>query len=137
MTYGDILVPGHNYTGMLQVFEETKCGVVISVNWVQDPYRGAAVYLGSDSQVVRIEEKPPKGTATTNWNNAGIYVFDPVIFEYTARLTPSARGEYELPDAIQAMLSDGLDARGYPLDGFWTDIGTPEDVKAAAELFDS
>jgi NDP-sugar pyrophosphorylase family protein len=135
MTYGDILVPASNYAGMIQTFEQTKSRAILGLNWIDDPYKGAAVYLGPDNRVERIIEKPPKGTSTTNWNNAGMYVFDPVIFEYTARLRPSARGEYELPDAIQAMLSDGLDIRGYPLEGYWRDIGTPQDVEAAQELF--
>ena len=36
--------------------------------------------------------------------NAGIYIFRPVVFEYTARLQKSPRNEYELTDAIQAMV---------------------------------
>jgi NDP-sugar pyrophosphorylase family protein len=135
MTYGDILVPASNYAGMIRTFEETKGNAILGLNWVDDPYRGAAVYLAPDNRVQEIKEKPPKGTSSTNWNNAGMYVFDPVVFEYTARLRPSARGEFELPDAIQAMLAAGLDVRGYPLAGYWRDIGTPEDVQAAGKLF--
>ena len=97
MTYGDILVPASNYAGMIQTFEQTKSRAILGLNWIDDPYKGAAVYLGPDNRVERIIEKPPKGTSTTNWNNAGMYVFDPVIFEYTARLRPSARGSMSCP----------------------------------------
>ena len=41
------------------------------------------------------------------WYNAGIYIFKPLVFEYTSRLQKSVRGEYELTDAIRALaLSD-------------------------------
>jgi dTDP-glucose pyrophosphorylase len=137
MTYGDILVPEINYYGIVSTYQKLKCQALIGLNWVDDPYRGAAVYLAADNRVERIEEKPPKGTATTHWNNAGVFVFDPVLFEYTAQLKLSPRGEYELPDAIQAMLSQKLPVYGYPLEGYWKDIGTPEDVNAAQHLFTS
>ena len=39
------------------------------------------------------------------WYNAGIYIFRPVIFEFTSRLQKSPRGEYELTDAISALIA--------------------------------
>lgn len=135
MTYGDILVPEANYSGMVQAFSQLECQALLGLNWVEDPYKGAAVYLADNRRIERIEEKPPQGTATTHWNNAGVYVFDPCVYNYTAKLQPSARGEYELPDAVAGMMQDKLRVFGYPLEGYWTDIGTPEDVKAAHELF--
>lgn len=135
MTYGDVLMPEENYLGMVNSFRQKPCAALLGVNWVDDPYKGAAVYFDADNTVERIVEKPPQGTSKTNWNNAGIYVFDPVIYEYTAQLRISQRGEYELPDAIQAMQKGGLFIRAYQLQGYWKDIGTPEDLKKAGELF--
>ncbi len=137
MTYGDVLMPDSNYQGMVQRFAAQPCAALMGVNWVDDPYKGAAVYMGVDDVVERIVEKPPQGTATTHWNNAGTYVFSPVVYEYTARLQRSPRGEYELPDAIQAMQSNGLLIRAYRLQGYWKDIGTPEDLRQAGELFNA
>ena len=31
----------------------------------------------------------------TAWYNAGIYIFKPLLFDFTARLQKSPRGEYE------------------------------------------
>ncbi|HHT26661.1 MAG TPA: nucleotidyltransferase family protein [Firmicutes bacterium] len=134
MTYGDILVPEENYAQMAQVFQKLRPQALLGLNWVEDPYRGAAVYLAENNRVAKIVEKPPQGTATTHWNNAGVFVFDPIIYQYTETLQLSPRGEYELPDAIQAMLQAGLAVYGYPLQGYWKDIGTPEDVRAAHRL---
>ncbi len=128
MTYGDILLDPLNYRRFVQAWD---AHTLIGLNWVEDPWRGAAVYLNADGSITRIEEKPAPGTATTHWNNAGLFLFPPVLFDYTATLKPSARGEYELPDAVSAMIAAGLTVRGLELTGGWRDVGTPEDYAAA------
>jgi hypothetical protein len=81
--------------------------------------------------VTQVEEKPPRGSATTRWNNAGILALSPLIFDYARRLDPSERGEFELPQAIARMVADGLDLRACPVRGFWSDVGTPDDLQRA------
>jgi dTDP-glucose pyrophosphorylase len=134
MSYGDILIPSGNYSNMLQRFSSGKHDALLALKWVEDPYRGAAVYIDENCQITQIIEKPEKGTSRTNWNNAGIYVFAPVIYKYTAKIKLSPRGEYELPDAISMMLADGYSIAGYCLDGYWADIGTPKDVEQMSRL---
>jgi len=58
--------------------------------------------------------------------NAGIYIFRPVLFEFTARLQKSARGEYELTDAITAMLAASHQIAGLEIVGRWVDVRDPE-----------
>ena len=43
----------------------------------------------------------------TTWYNAGIYIFQPLLFDFTARLQKSPRGEHELTDALTALLDAG------------------------------
>src|SRR5262249_50296580 len=81
--------------------------------------------------VERIVEKPPRGSSATRWNNAGIFVFSPLVLDYAARLEPSARGEYELPQAIARMVGDGRNVRAVPVGDFWSDVGTPDDLREA------
>ena len=121
-----------NYPALLDTFARRGPDGLISVNWVEDPCNGAAVYVDDDHRIQRIVEKPAPGTATTHWNNAGIAVFRPMVFEYAATIGPSPRGEYEIPDAVTAMLEDGLALYAFPLQGFWSDVGTPEDLQRAA-----
>lgn len=131
LAWGDILTERTNYPAMVRRFDETAADGLLAVNWTDDPFRGAAVYVDGDGRIEKIVEKPPKGTATTNWNNAGIGVFAPMLFDYAANVRKSPRGEYELPDAIAAMIADRQRVYSFPLEGYWSDVGTPEDLAAA------
>jgi N-acetylgalactosamine kinase len=132
LSWGDILVDADFYGRLCRRFAEAPCDVLLAVNPVDDPWRGAAVYVDGDWRVARIVEKPPQGTSTTGWNNAGLFIFSPLILQYAARLQPSARGEYELPQAIARMVEDGRDVRAMPVGDLWSDVGTPEDLQAVA-----
>lgn len=135
VTWGDVVIEPTEYGALLDEFSRAPCDVLLTLNEVDDPWRGAAVYVDDDWRVTRLIEKPPAGSSRTRWNNAGIFVFTPLIFEYIERLPPSTRGEYELPEAIAAMLADRRVVRARPLRGFWSDLGTPEDLDAAEQVF--
>jgi dTDP-glucose pyrophosphorylase len=131
MTYGDNLVEPQVYRDLLAKAEGAE--MVLSVKHVDDPYQGGAVYTDGD-RVTKIIEKPPQGTSTTNWNNAGIYVFRPSIFEALDRVELSPRGEYELTDAVHAIVNSGKRVAWYEIKGFWRDIGRPEDLPEAEKF---
>ncbi len=140
MTYGDIMLDPVNYGRFAEEYAASGTSEIkayVGLNWVEDPWAGAAVYLNSDNIIQRIQEKPAKGTATTHWNNAGLFIFDPLIFQYTAEIVPSARGEYELPDAITALIDAGYPTKGIELEGHWRDVGTPEDYAAINAEYDA
>lgn len=137
LSWGDVLVPPTFYAELVQAFAAQPSAVRLAVNAIDDPWRGAAVYVDASGRVTKLEEKPARGTATTGWNNAGIFVFDPLIWRYAAALPASSRGEYELPQAIARMIADGCDVRALPIRGFWSDVGTPEDLARAEREFPS
>lgn len=133
LSWGDIVVEPEQYGRVLGQFERAPCDALLTVNATGDPWQGAAVYVDADWRVTRLIEKPPRGSSRTPWNNAGIFILTPLIFDYAERLTSSARGEYELPQAIAAMLRDGREVRACPVRGFWSDLGRPEDLAAAED----
>ena len=60
------------------------------------------------------------------WYNAGIYLFQPSLFEFTAKLRKSPRGEYELTDAVSALVAAGHKLAGLEIEGRWVDVRDPE-----------
>jgi dTDP-glucose pyrophosphorylase len=135
--WGDILIERPFYAEFAQAFAARPCEAQLAVNPVDDPWQGAAVYVNKQWRVTRLEEKPPRGTATTPWNNAGLFVFRHTIFDHARRVAPSARGEHELPQAIAHMVRDGCNVRAVPVRGFWSDVGTPADLERARIEFPS
>jgi dTDP-glucose pyrophosphorylase len=107
--------------------ETTGTDGVLALNWVEDPTAGAAVYRNGD-RLTGIIEKPPPGTSQSHWNQAGIFAFRPILFDYLARAPASPRGEVELATAEQALLADGRDLRGYEITGRRWNLGTPAEL---------
>lgn len=131
LSWGDVVVAPEEYGALLHAFAAAPCDALLAVNAAGDPWRGAAVYVDADWRVTRLVEKPPRGSSRTPWNNAGVCVCTPAVLDYAARVHMSPRGEYELPQAIAAMVADGRVVRARPLRGFWSDLGTPDDLQAA------
>ena len=130
LTFGDILVDPGIYSDLMKLAAGAE--IVLATKQVNDPYRGSAVYV-SGNQVVKIIEKPPQGTSTTNYTGAGIYIFKSSIFNNLHGLEPSARGEYEITDAIESVVHDGKLVRCLEVTGFWRDVGRPEDLAPASD----
>ena len=52
--------------------------------------------------------------------------FGPSLFEFTAKLQKSSRGEYELTDAISALVAAHHPIAGMKIEGRWVDVRDPE-----------
>jgi NDP-sugar pyrophosphorylase family protein len=130
--WGDIIVGPETYANVTRVWREEEPRAILSVNWVDDPWEGAAVYV-RDGLVERIEEKPPRGTAQTNYNNAGIFLFGPEIFDILRELPYSPRGEKEMPDAVQRLMAMGAGIRAVEVAGYWSDVARPGSVLSLNE----
>ena len=103
--YGDILVAPENYKSIVDLPEDIEA--FLSVTRGEDVTKGGAVFLNDQMEVVDLREKPKPGEPTSPWYNAGLYAFRPSIFDFTAKLKPSPRGEYELTDAIRELAQSG------------------------------
>jgi dTDP-glucose pyrophosphorylase len=138
LTYGDILVPPATYPQMLRRFEEGPFAGVITVTRGEDVTKGGLNFFDEQFCLKRLVEKPsPEQLEQLHrdgwlkpgapaWYNAGIYIFRPSLFGFTARLQKSPRGEYELTDAISAMIAAGRKLAGLQIQGRWVDVRDPE-----------
>ena len=138
LTYGDILVKRETYAQMVARFGEAPFSGLTTVTPGEDVRKGGLNFFNADFCLERIVEKPndlqlaelrEQGLLKPGepvWYNAGIYVFRPALFEFTGTLMKSPRGEYELPDAINAMLAKGHRIAGLKIQGRWVDVRDPE-----------
>ena len=134
LVFGDIWCEANDYRGLINVLNEAPdIEAVLGVRWVDDPWRGAAVYVDDDECVTQILEKPPKGTSGTHWNSAGMYVFRPSIMQEIDRVPLSPRGEYEIASAIEQLIQRPCAVRYYAISGRWLDVGRPEDLNALSK----
>jgi NDP-sugar pyrophosphorylase family protein len=130
LTYGDIVTEEAVYPAMVKDFERTPTDLLMAVRSVADTSRWGAVTV-EEGRITGIVEKPPPGSCSTNWVNAGIFIVTPKLFIHTARLSLSPRGEYELTDAVRMMIESGCAVRAFGMESYWRDVGTPEDLAAA------
>jgi dTDP-glucose pyrophosphorylase len=138
LTYGDILVHPETYQQMVARFARGDCDGMLTVTKGEDVKKGGIVLFDDQFYFRHLVEKPseaqlaglqargllkPEGPF---WYNAGIYLFKPAIYEHTARLQKSPRGEYELTDAVLAMATAGHTLAGLQIQGRWVDVRDPE-----------
>lgn len=117
--------------GMFSQFLNSDADATIALGEVPDPTRFGIVELNGD-RITRLIEKPKE--PPTNLAISGVYLFRPSIWDAIARLKPSTRGEYEITDAIQILVSDGKPVTGYRLKGWWIDAGKPDSIILANQL---
>src|SRR6266446_8889604 len=115
--YGDILVDPQNYKRIIDLTDDIEA--YISVTRGEDLSKGGAVFVNEQMELVDLREKSKSGEPTSPWYNAGVYTFRPSIFEFTAKLEKSPRGEYELTDAIRALAQSTGKVKALELSGDW------------------
>jgi NDP-sugar pyrophosphorylase family protein len=138
LTYGDILVRPETYAAMFYRFNSGRFSGLVTVTGSEDVTKGGLNFFDDAFCLKRIAEKPTAAEleqlrrdgwlkpGQTAWYNAGIYIFRPVLFEFTERLQKSPRGEYELTDAINQMVLAGHSIAGMEIAGRWVDVRDPE-----------
>ena len=142
LTYGDILVKAETYQRMLARFAEADFAGLVTVTGSEDVTKGGLNFFDQDFCLTRLVEKPTVAQVEelrqegwlkpgqTAWYNAGIYVFKPVVFDFTAKLQKSPRGEYELTDALNDLVAAGRRIAGLKIEGRWVDVRDPEVLSA-------
>lgn len=130
MYLGDNLMKS-SISGLIEEFETHRPAATILLTRVPNPEQfGVAEMDGKN--VCRLEEKPahPRSDLAL----VGVYLFDRRIHDAIERLKPSGRGEYEITEAIQSLIDDGLPVRSHIVDGWWKDTGTVEAMLEANRL---
>ena len=127
MMYGDIFVNSQIFIDIVKKYNTSRNEGLISLVEVDNPQEYGIISLDKNGYVSKITEKPSLDLNLGNLANAGIYIFDPLIFKAIERTQKSERNEFEFTDSMEILIEQ-LNGKitGYIIkDHFWSDIGLP------------
>ena len=113
-------------------YRARTCPAQILLRRVDDPSSLGVAVLDDDGRVLRLVEKPRE--PVSDLAVIGVYFFGPEVHQITPRLTPSARGELEITDAIQGLIDAGYEVRAETIADDWIDTGKKDDMLEANRL---
>ena len=125
---GDILSE-INYKEIVQLHKAAGRIATVALHKVKDPSRYGVVKLSSVGVIEDFVEKPKK-YASSNLVNAGIYVFNPEVFQYI-ELGKTCSIERE----VFPKLARENKLHGYEVNSLWIDVGKPVDYIRANRIW--
>jgi glucose-1-phosphate thymidylyltransferase len=116
---------------LAEAFRASQPEALILLTKVADPTAYGVAELDGE-RVVRLIEKPSE--PPSDLALVGVYMFSPAIFAAAHSIEPSARGELEITDAIDALIDGGKRVESHIVRGWWKDTGRLEDMLEANRL---
>ncbi len=138
LTYGDILVSPSTYQKLMDAYASGQWNALVTAKAGEEIQKGGVLLVDGEMRLTGLVEKPsqqqideliesgqlrPDGPF---FYNAGVYLFSTNIFDHTARLEKSPRGEYELTDAILGLVKHAERVGVLEIDDQWVDVRDPE-----------
>ncbi len=110
----DNLTPPEHIADLLNTQRTTNAHATLSLMEVApERISRTGIVDIQDGRIRRIVEKPTPEEAPSNVSSLPLYIFSRQVLDYLPEVQPSARGEYELQDAIQMLIErDGDHAGG-------------------------
>jgi len=126
VTNGDVLTT-LNLTDLVAYHRQSGAAATIAMHARQVKVDLGVLEFESDYQLTGYNEKP-----TYHFHvSMGIYVFEPCVLAYIPK------NEYlDFPDLVLKLIASGEKVIGYPFDGYWQDLGRPDDYEQAVAEFE-
>ena len=123
---GDVLTT-LNYTELVDYHVRMGAVATVAMHRREVKIDLGVIQLDGGNRIKGYIEKP-----LYNYHvSMGIYVFDPCVLSYIPA------GQYlDFPDLVQRLLASGKPVMGYLYDGYWLDIGRPDDYEQATQDFE-
>ncbi len=106
---------------MISFHYKTKNTATLGLVRVEDPSAYGLVLLDSKNHITRFLEKPAPGEIVTDTINAGVYVFEPAVFDFI----PDGENYSAERALFPHLLKERRPFGGYVWEGYWQDIGSP------------
>ncbi len=123
---GDILTT-IDLAALVAFHRENGAAATIAMHHRQVKIDLGVIELNGSHEVQGYLEKPVYDYMVS----MGIYVFEPQVLSY---IPPQSY--FDFPDLVQKLLDDGQKIVGFPFDGYWQDLGRPDDYEQAIRDFD-
>ncbi|KPL84660.1 nucleoside-diphosphate-sugar pyrophosphorylase [Thermanaerothrix daxensis] len=124
---GDVLTD-LNVRELVQYHKEMGASATIAMHQRKVKVDLGVILCDGGSRVVGYIEKPTYDYQVS----MGIYVFEPRVLNFIPR------GKYlDFPNLVHKLLGEGEKVVGYLFNGYWQDLGRPDDYEQATEDFNN
>lgn len=113
---------------MLQFHRERNALVTLALHPMPAPLPFGIVLRGQNGKITRFLEKPTWPQVYSDWINAAVYIIEPELVDQIPNHGTPAFFETEV---FPPLAQKGAEIYGFPLSGYWRDVGTPEDLRRA------
>jgi NDP-sugar pyrophosphorylase family protein len=124
---GDVLTD-LNFRDLIDFHKQEKATATIAMHQRNVKIDLGVILCNGGSKVVGYIEKPTYEYRVS----MGIYVFEPSLLQF---IEP---GRYlDFPNLVLKLLGEGEKVAGYLFDGYWQDLGRPDDYEQATQDFNT
>lgn len=126
---GDALT-NFDITSLVAYHKSINTLATLALYSVSNPIEYGVITLNNDSQILRFQEKPGRGSVMSDHVNTGIYVLEPEILDYFG-----FNVTFDFAKDLFPMVHErGHPVYGYVAEGYWCDVGNiPEYMRATAD----
>lgn len=131
MYLGDNLI-ADDLNSFSNSFQEKQLDALVLLRAVSNPTAFGVAELDQKGNLIRLVEKPKN--PPSNLALVGIYFFNKSIHEAIDKIQPSARGELEITDAIDMLITTKKQVQARQLEDWWLDTGKKNDLLEANRI---
>jgi mannose-1-phosphate guanylyltransferase/phosphomannomutase len=113
---------------MLAFHRRQRALVTLALHPVAAPLPYGLVLRERDGRIRRFFEKPTWPQVFSDWINASIYLIEPELIDH---IPGEARPVLFEQEVFPALAAANAAIYGFPLEGYWRDVGSPEDLRLA------
>lgn len=124
---GDVLTL-LDFNDLVRFHHDQGAMLTIAMHRRKVPIDLGVIEVDGGNRVVGYREKPSLDYLVS----MGVYVFEPAVLSYIPK------GSYfDFPDLVKTLLAAGEHVSGYAFEGYWQDLGRPDDYEQAIQDFEA